>query len=60
LQEYKNEIDFYEKRSELGELFYKKVGIIRKKQELLEAEQAVQKTQRTASFDGRERQVKSI
>ncbi len=43
LQEYKNEIDFYEKRSELGELFYKKVGIIRKKQELLEAEQAVQK-----------------
>ncbi|WP_457749661.1 FAD-binding protein [Sulfurimonas sp.] len=43
VKEYKNEIDFYEKRTQLGELFYKKVGIIRKEHELLQAQQELQK-----------------
>ena len=38
LQTFTNEIDFYQKRSEVGELFYKKVGILRKRSELLKAE----------------------
>ncbi|ADN08096.1 FAD-binding protein [Sulfurimonas autotrophica] len=42
LIEYKNEIDFYQKRTELGELFYKKVGIIRKESQLQEAKQEIE------------------
>ncbi len=42
LKEYKNEIDFYEKRTFVGELFYKKVGIIRKESELLNAQEELQ------------------
>ena len=42
LQKYKNEIDFYEKRTELGELFYQKVGIARKESELLEVQKEIQ------------------
>lgn len=34
IREYENSIDFYEKREELGDLFYKNVGIVRTKEEL--------------------------
>ena len=43
LKEFTNEIDFYQRRTELGELLYKKVGIIRKEHELIQAQQALQK-----------------
>ena len=43
LKEYTNEIDFYQKRSELGELFYQKVGIIRKTSELLQVQKELQR-----------------
>ena len=42
LKEYKNEIDFYQKRTDIGELFYEKVGIVRKESELLQAKEAIQ------------------
>ena len=42
LDSYKNEIDFYEKRSEVGSLLYEKVGIVRTTQELKEAQAKVQ------------------
>ena len=42
LKEFSNTIDFYEKRSYVGELFYKKVGIIRKESELLAAQKEIQ------------------
>ena len=41
IQEYTNEIDFYEKRSFLGDLLYNKVGIVRKPGELEEAKRAI-------------------
>ena len=36
-KEFKNELDFYASRDAIGETLYKKVGIVRKKSELLEA-----------------------
>ncbi|WP_151901426.1 FAD-binding protein [Sulfurimonas hydrogeniphila] len=42
LKSFSNEIDFYEKRSYVGELFYKKVGIIRKESALLQARKEIQ------------------
>ena len=42
VKDFRNVIDFYEKRSYVGELFYKKVGIIRRESELLEVQQAIQ------------------
>ena len=42
LKEFTNEIDFYQRRTELGELLYKKVGIIRKESELLRAQKEIQ------------------
>ena len=42
LKEFTNEIDFYKKREFVGELFYKKVGIIRKESELLAAQKEIQ------------------
>ena len=41
LQTFTNEIDFYRKRSEIGELFYQKVGILRKRSELLQAQSEI-------------------
>jgi len=40
-KEFTKEIDFYEKREYVGELFYKKVGIIRKESELMEAQKEI-------------------
>ena len=34
IKEFKNELDFYPLRAEVGDLFYKNVGIVRKKKEL--------------------------
>ena len=45
IQEFTNEIDFYTQREQLGALFYKNVGIVRKKKELLKALDEVQKLQ---------------
>ena len=42
IKEYKNELDFYAKREYIGELFYKNVGITRKKEELLYAKEEIQ------------------
>lgn len=42
VKDFRNVIDFYEKRSYVGELFYKKVGIIRRESELLEVQQEIQ------------------
>ena len=42
MQEYTNEIDFYKKRFHVGKLFYEKVGIIRKRNELLHVEKEIQ------------------
>ena len=41
IQEYKNELDFYAKREYVGELFYQNVGIVRKKEELLFAQEEI-------------------
>ena len=41
IQEYKNELDFYAKRELIGELFYQNVGIVRKKDELLYAQEEI-------------------
>ena len=35
-EEFSNELDFYSKREAMGDVFYEKVGIVRKKSELLE------------------------
>ncbi|WP_297440311.1 FAD-dependent oxidoreductase [Sulfurimonas sp.] len=43
LKECKNEIDFYSKRSEVGELFYKNVGIIRTPSQMKEAKDVISK-----------------
>jgi succinate dehydrogenase / fumarate reductase flavoprotein subunit len=37
IKDYKNEIDFYEVKKRVGDLFYKNVGIVRKKSELQSA-----------------------
>ena len=42
VKEFTNEINFYEKRESVGELFYKKVGIVRRKRELLEAQKEIE------------------
>ncbi|HIP55368.1 MAG TPA: FAD-binding protein, partial [Sulfurimonas autotrophica] len=42
VKDFSNIIDFYEKRSYVGELFYKKVGIIRRERELLAVQQEIQ------------------
>ena len=42
LKEFKNEIDFYEKREMVGDLLYKNVGIIRKEEELLSAKEQIE------------------
>ena len=42
LDEYKNEIDFYEKRSSVGDMLYEKVGIVRITQELKDAQLQIQ------------------
>lgn len=42
LKEFKNEIDFYEKREMVGDLLYKNVGIIRKEEELLIAKEQIE------------------
>lgn len=41
LQDFKNEIDFYAKREFIGDLLYKNVGIVRKKEELLIAKDEI-------------------
>ena len=41
-----NEINFYEKREELGVLFYKQVGIVRRKSELIDAKEEIEKLQK--------------
>jgi succinate dehydrogenase / fumarate reductase flavoprotein subunit len=41
IKEYKNELDFYAKREYIGELFYKNVGIVRKQEELLFAQEEI-------------------
>jgi len=43
IYEYNNEIDFYNQRGMLGDLFYKNVGIIRAKTELQNAQKTVSK-----------------
>jgi len=42
IKEYENVLDFYAKRKYIGDLFYKKVGIVRTKEELQEALDEVQ------------------
>ena len=42
VKEFTNEMNFYEKRESVGELFYKKVGIVRRKRELLEAQKEIE------------------
>ena len=37
LESFKNEIDFYEKREQIGDMLYNKVGIVRTKEQLQEA-----------------------
>jgi len=37
LERFKNEIDFYEKREQIGDMLYEKVGIVRTKEQLKEA-----------------------
>ena len=41
LQEFKNEIDFYEKREYLGNILYKNVGIVRTEEQLTSAKEEV-------------------
>ncbi|MFK5936790.1 MAG: FAD-binding protein [Sulfurimonas sp.] len=41
IKEYKNELDFYAKRKYIGNLFYQNVGIVRKKEELLYAQEEI-------------------
>jgi len=41
IKEYENSLDFYVKKEELGNLFYKNVGIVRTKEQLKEALDAV-------------------
>ena len=41
IKTYKNEIDFYRVKEEVGDLFYKTVGIVRKKCELQETEEKI-------------------
>jgi len=41
-----NEINFYEKREEVGVLFYKQVGIVRRKSELIDAKEEIEKLQK--------------
>jgi len=41
-----NEINFYEKREEVGALFYKQVGIVRRKSELIDAKEEIEKLQK--------------
>jgi len=43
IKEYKNEINFYDKKTELGDMFYKNVGIVRDKASLLKAKDEVLK-----------------
>jgi succinate dehydrogenase/fumarate reductase flavoprotein subunit len=45
ISEYTNELDFYAKRDHLAEMFYTKVGIVRKKEELLATLEEVQNIQ---------------
>ncbi len=40
-ESYKHEIDFYEVREHIGDLFYKNVGIVRKKNELQTAQEEI-------------------
>ncbi len=41
IKSYTNEIDFYAKRSAVGEMFYKQVGIVRRESELTQVKQKV-------------------
>ena len=41
IKEFKNELDFYPLRAEVGDLFYKNVGIVRKKEELESAHERI-------------------
>jgi len=43
IKEYKNELDFYTKREYIANLFYKNVGILRRKEELLYAKDEIDK-----------------
>ena len=45
LKSFKNEIDFYEVRHDIGELLYRKVGIVRTKAELKEAQEEIKDLQ---------------
>ena len=49
---YKNEINFYRQREKLGELLYKKCGIIRKKENLQEALSTIKKMKRNLPLMG--------
>jgi len=41
IKEFKNELDFYSIREEIGDLFYQKVGIVRTQEELLSAQKEI-------------------
>ena len=43
VKEFTNEINFYEKRDAVGALFYNKVGIVRRKSELLAAKEEIER-----------------
>jgi succinate dehydrogenase / fumarate reductase flavoprotein subunit len=52
MKNYTNEINFYEKRALVGDMFYNKVGIIRKTKELKEAQAEIQKLKCTLPLMG--------
>jgi succinate dehydrogenase / fumarate reductase flavoprotein subunit len=52
VREYKNEINFYTKRDELGDIFYEYVGIVRTKEKLLKAKKYVEDVKNNLEFMG--------
>jgi succinate dehydrogenase / fumarate reductase flavoprotein subunit len=52
IKEYKNEIDFYEQRERINEIFYKKVGIVRNKTDLQNALDEIKEIKSSVSLMG--------
>ena len=52
INSFTHEINFYEKRERVGELFYNKVGIVREKEEMLEAKEEITKLKKLLPLMG--------